>query len=58
MTGCEKTPYAVVCEKHGQQFLSEAQYREQLSRPNAVWVCPKDGEPAWFDDENAEDFGL
>lgn len=49
-----RTPYAVLCEGHGQQFLTEAQYDYQMSRPNARWACPRCGEDSGFDDEEYE----
>lgn len=46
-----RTPYAVLCEAHGQQFLTEEQYAHQMSRPDALWRCPRCGESAYWDDD-------
>lgn len=46
-----RTPYAVLCDDHGQQFLTEQQYSRQLSRPDSFWSCPRCGEYAYWDDD-------
>lgn len=35
-----ETPYAVICPKHGRQYLTESYYMAQLYKPNNTWVCP------------------
>ncbi len=49
-----RTPYAVLCDDHGQQFLTEKQYNHQMSRPDSLWRCPKCGESAHWDDDEYE----
>lgn len=46
-----RTPYAVLCDNHGQQFLTLKQYDHQMSRPNSLWMCPRCGESAHWDDD-------
>ena len=48
------TPYAVLCREHGQVFLTKDEYGRQLSRPDALWQCPKCGEEATWDDDHYE----
>lgn len=50
------TPYAIICSKDGQVFLSNDEYARQMSRPDSFWTCPKCGERASFDDDNYERF--
>lgn len=49
------TPYAVICPTHGQVFLTETEYSQQLSRPNSLWKCPC-GEIGSWDDDNWEKY--
>lgn len=60
------TPWAIICsgfeedksDACGQVFLTEEEYHNQLSRPDATWRCPRCGVyPAMWDDENYENFG-
>ena len=46
-----RTPFAVLCDDHGQQFLTEEQYLRQLNRPDWFWTCPRCGESAHWDDD-------
>lgn len=46
-----RTPYAVLCDDHGQQFLTEVEYSKQLLRPDSLWMCPRCGESAHWDDD-------
>lgn len=46
----DPSPYAVICDEHGLQFLTEEQYEEQLSRPDDKWHCPLCGWTAEWDD--------
>ncbi len=46
-----RTPYAVLCDDHGQQFLTEEQYDHQMSKPDSLWRCPRCGEDAYWDDD-------
>jgi hypothetical protein len=50
------TPWAVLCQAHGQVFLTEAEYDRQLMRPDSVWECPRAGcsHFARWDDDNYE----
>jgi hypothetical protein len=50
----ERTPYAVICREHGQQFLTSDEYNRQLCRPDSLWTCPKCGEASHWDDDNYE----
>jgi len=50
----EPTPWAVLCRKHGQQFLSAAEYDRQMNRPDARWTCPCCGATSTWDDDNYE----
>lgn len=47
----QKTPFAVLCDYHGQQFLTEEQYSHQLNRPDSLWMCPRCGDFAYWDDD-------
>lgn len=49
-----ETPWAVICHVHGQVFLDEDEYTEQLCRPNALWHCPTCDRTAQWDDWNYE----
>lgn len=49
-----RTPYAVLCDDDGQQFLTEEQYSHQLDRPDSFWSCPRCGESAHWDDDEYE----
>ena len=49
-----RTPYAVLCDDHGQQFLTPKQYDHQMSRPDSLWMCPRCGESAHWDDDEYE----
>jgi hypothetical protein len=35
-----KTPYAVICDSHGVQRISEMQYQAALMYENIPWKCP------------------
>ncbi len=49
-----RTPYAVLCDDHGQQFLTAEEYHHQMSRPYSMWQCPRCGESAHWDDDEYE----
>jgi hypothetical protein len=49
-----RTPFAVLCDDHRQQFLTEEQYSRQLHRPDSFWSCPRCGESAHWDDDEYE----
>jgi hypothetical protein len=49
-----RTPYAVLCDDHGQRFLTEEQYARQLNRPDSFWACPACGESSRWDDDEYE----
>jgi len=48
----EPTPWAIRCFTHGQVFLTNHAYNQQMQREDAGWVCPLCGERAGFDDAN------
>ena len=50
-----RTPYAVLCNDHGQRFLTEEQYNYQLARSYSRWQCPRCGESAYWDDDEYEE---
>lgn len=50
----EQTPWAVLCDDHGQIFLTKEGYTRQMLDPDSLWVCPACGKRAHFDDENYE----
>lgn len=50
------TPYAIICSKHNQVFLTKVEYDYQMNFPNRTWRCPKCGEESDWDDDNYEDF--
>jgi hypothetical protein len=65
MSSPDPTPWAVLCTQHGRVYLTEAEYRMQLNRPNVGWACtqamleapPPVGrccKEAEWDDENYE----
>lgn len=54
VAGLDRTPYAVLCDDHGQQFLTEQEYVHQLNRPSSGWTCPKCFEMAGWDDDEYE----
>jgi hypothetical protein len=47
-----KTPYAIICPRHKQIYLTSQEYSRQLDLPNARWECPICGATAEFDDDN------
>lgn len=49
-----RTPYAVLCDDHRQQFLTAEEYDYQMSRPDSLWRCPRCGESAYWDDDEYE----
>lgn len=51
-----RSPYAVICRTHGQQFLSGEQYDAQMRRPDSYWECPVCGGHASWDDDNYEQY--
>lgn len=54
VAGLDRTPYAVLCNDHGQQFLTHEQYLRQLNRSDSLWACPRCGESAHWDDDEYE----
>jgi hypothetical protein len=58
-----RTPYAVFCDGPdytiapgcGLVYMTEQQYEAQMSRPDALWRCPRCNGDARFDDENYEE---
>lgn len=40
----------VICPHHGRQSLTEQQYEAAMDRPDDLWLCPKCGDPAEWDD--------
>ena len=51
-----RSPYAVICRIHGQQFLTPKEYIRQLERPDELWECPVCKGTAQFDDANFEHY--
>lgn len=51
-----ETAWAVICPRHGQQFLTEAGYRRQMDLPDAKWICPVCGATSEWDDDNYEKY--
>lgn len=49
-----KTPYAVLCQYHGQRFLPVREYSRQMGRPGDFWMCPACGEASEWDDDEYE----
>ena len=51
-----ETPWAVICPRHGQVFLTEAEYERQMLNPDNLWECAQPDCPARaeFDDDNWE----
>jgi hypothetical protein len=49
-----RTPYAVLCDDHGQQFLTEKEYDYHMRRLDTLWKCPRCGESAYWDDDEYE----
>lgn len=49
-----RSPYVVLCDDHGQQFLTAEEYDYQMSRPDSPWRCPRCGESAQWDDDEYE----
>lgn len=53
------TPYAVRCIYNGDNggrpiFLTRESYDSQMESPDALWLCPRCGDRAEWDDENYE----
>jgi hypothetical protein len=48
-------PYAVHCRHHGQVFLTEKEYNDQLL-DDSFWVCPICGAISSWDDDNYEKY--
>jgi LmbE family N-acetylglucosaminyl deacetylase len=44
--------YGVICSTHGPTELTEAQYIEQLERPDDRWTCPICEAVAEWDDDS------
>jgi hypothetical protein len=47
-----ETHWAVLCPRHGRVFLTRAEYNAQMAAAHLGWICPLDGLPAPWDDEN------
>lgn len=45
-----ESPYAVLCWRCGKVLLTEAEYDEQMARPDNRWRCPRCGTEAEWDD--------
>lgn len=54
VAGLDRTPYAVLCDDHGQQFLTQRGYDLQMRSGSRPWMCPKCGEMAHWDDDEYE----
>jgi|PlaIllAssembly_1097288.scaffolds.fasta_scaffold33050_4 hypothetical protein len=44
------------CNGGGLIYLTHEAYMAQMMRPNALWVCPRCGEYATWDDDNFDLF--
>lgn len=62
--GRSRTPYAVNCygdddiafRGHGLVYLTNEEYKQQMSNPNRTWMCPLCGfGETYWDDENFEE---
>ena len=51
-----RTPWAVICHRHGRVYLSSHEYRRQLCHADARWICPHDHLVADWDDDNYEEY--
>jgi hypothetical protein len=50
------SPYAVICLRHGQQFLTRQQYMAQMMHSNSKWSCPVCNDTAEWDDDNFDNY--
>lgn len=49
-------PYAgIICRQHGHVDIDHTEYMRQMSRPDALWMCPTCGCDASFDDHRYEE---
>lgn len=44
------TRYAIRCTLHGLIYLTKEEYDRQMAQPDALWICPRCGRRAQFDD--------
>lgn len=49
-----RTPWAVICKKHGKQYLTCEQYDDQMMESDLYWYCPVCGGMSEWDDNNFE----
>ena len=49
-----ESPWAVICPRHGKQFLTRQQYDHQMGAPDVRWLCPVCGAVSEWDDDNYE----
>lgn len=50
------SPWAVVCSDHGQQFLTEEDYDNQMMKADCFWLCPVCGRYSAWDDDNYDNY--
>lgn len=49
-------PFAgITCRLHGDVDIDRANYDQQMAKPNSLWVCPRCGTAASFDDNRFEE---
>ena len=48
--------WAIICRKHGQVFLTRAEYSRQSGLVDRLWTCPRCGRKSNWDDDNYEEF--
>lgn len=46
-----RTPWAVICDRHGIVHLTYTEYKDQMSKPDYGWICPNCSYATWCDDE-------
>lgn len=51
----ERTPYMVRCPNHGEVYLTNKGYTQQMMAADSFWQCPHCGENASWDDANYEE---
>jgi uncharacterized C2H2 Zn-finger protein len=51
----ERTPYMVRCPTHGQVYLTNKGYTQQMMAANSLWKCPHCGLNAYWDNDNYDE---
>ena len=52
----ERTPYALLCPRHGAIYLTHHGYNLQMQKYELRWYCPQCGELAGWDDDNWDEY--